>query len=76
MRGNYPEAVRQNRRGDQLVLRYFDKELVIGGLIKEHHIVDLLLLFTFAPFLQMSAPTTNINYSLAINCPPCKDGQT
>jgi hypothetical protein len=34
-------------------------------LIKEHHIVDLLLLFTFAPFLQISAPTTNINYTLA-----------
>jgi hypothetical protein len=27
-------------------------------LIKEHHIVDLLLLFTFAPFLQISATTT------------------
>jgi hypothetical protein len=75
MRGTHPEAIRQNRRGDQLVLRYFDKELVIGGLIKEHHIVDLLLLFAFAPFLQISATTTNKNYTLAKNCPPCNNSQ-
>ena len=47
----YPQTIRENRGSDKLVFRSFREKLVIGSLVKQHHVVHLLLLLSLAPLL-------------------------
>ena len=53
-RGVYPETLGEDGGGDLLVLGHLREQLVVGGLVEEHRVVDLLLLLSLAPLLQKS----------------------
>ena len=50
----YSETILKNGGGDELRFGNFGQELVVGGLIKKHHVVHLLLLLSLAPLLHMT----------------------
>jgi len=61
----YPHTVRENGRGDELELGSFSEKLVISSLIKQHHVVHLLLLLSLAPLLFFCLPSNKESNDLS-----------
>ena len=55
-----PETIGENGRCDELELGGLRQQLIVGGLVKQHHVVDLLLLLSFAPFLLLLLPSAGL----------------
>jgi len=56
-----PETLGEHGRGDLLVLGNLGEQLVVGGLVEEHRVVDLLLLLTLAPLLLLLLPASGLS---------------
>lgn len=53
----YPQSIGQDWKSDKFVLGNFNKKLVISSLIKQNHVVDLLLLLSLTPLLLYEQQT-------------------
>jgi hypothetical protein len=49
----HAQAIRQDRRGDHLVLGHLGDQLVVRRLVEQHQVVDLLLELALAPLLRV-----------------------
>ena len=49
----YPESLGEDGGRDLLVLGHLGEQLVVGGLVKDHRVVHLLLLLALAPLLLL-----------------------